>query len=102
MPVKWSELRELVETQMERDPQRATLNQRAISQVEEGLSHLAQMGYLFELAPKGQLAELRAVVDQSRTLSIAEASEIVKPIRAPQTSQFEAQEEIPAAEGDET
>lgn len=95
--VTWSKVKELVEAQMARDPQRATLSTRAIAAVEEGLRHLASVGHQFELAPKGTIARLMAedepeVVEQLNLLSIADANGKVAPLKAaPKPSEFEAQ-----------
>jgi hypothetical protein len=79
--MNWTEMKSAVESQMHRDPQRATLSSRAIESVEAGLRHLASVGYPFELAPRGLVGELRHGISeyQTRSLSIAEAVEQVQP-----------------------
>lgn len=39
--------------QQDPDPQRATLRARAIAQVEEGLRHLASVGLIYDVIPRG-------------------------------------------------
>ncbi len=69
MPISWSEMKEQVEAQMAHDPQRATLSGRAVASVEEGLRHLAGIGYNFEIAPRGTLAELTEFRPEPKTIS---------------------------------
>lgn len=95
MTTSWSEMKEQVEAQMDRDPQRATLSSRAVASVEEGLRHLTGIGYNFEIAPKGTLA---ALVDlrgpepaKSNPLSIHDAQRIVAPPAKSTDNSFEAQ-----------
>lgn len=72
----WSEMKQAVDFQLSRDPQRATLSLRAIASVEEGLRHLASVGYSFEPRNGALPAEPSAL---TRTLSIAEAVGHVRP-----------------------
>ena len=89
----WSDMKSAVAVQMSRDPQRATLSTRAWQAVEVGLTHLAQVGYGFEIAPRGTLAEnqrLKTPMELPRPLSIADA---VAQIQAPavvDANRFEA------------
>lgn len=90
----WSEMKEQVEAQMDHDPQRATLSSRAIASVEEGLRHLTGIGYNFEIAPRGTLAEL---IDTrgpekplSNPLSIASTQRMMAPPKDPVNNSFEA------------
>lgn len=69
MSISWSEMKQRVENQMGIDPQRATLNERAIAGVEDGLRHLASTGYNFEIAPRGTLAELIEVRGEPEPVS---------------------------------
>lgn len=90
----WSELKEQVEAQMDRDPQRATLSSRAIASVEEGLRHLTGIGYNFEIAPKGTLSELIEVRGPSEPihnpLSIKDTQRMLAVPKDPVNREFEA------------
>lgn len=93
--MNWSDMKSAVAAQMQRDPQRATLSTRAIAGVEEGLRHLAGVGYNFELAPHGTLAQQnRALRDlvHTKPLSIDDAIEHIRPGMVPDSGsdQFEA------------
>ncbi len=66
----WADLKEFAENQLSRDPQRATLALRAIQSVEEGLRHLASIGWRFEPGHGELPAEPSNL---SRTLTVAEA-----------------------------
>lgn len=91
--MNWSEMKSRVEQQMNHDPQRATLAKKAISSVEEGLSYLAQVGFQFELAPRGKLAALTAETTAgTKTLSIAEGQAIVAPAAIAADNRFQAKE----------
>lgn len=56
--MNWDQVKAKVDRQMYSDPQRGTLQARAIRQVEEGLQTLAGYGHAFEIAPKGSLEAL--------------------------------------------
>lgn len=90
----WSEAKEAFEVLMHRDPQRATLGQRAIASVEDGLQHLIQVGYSFEIAPRGTLAALVEIQGEPEPvfnpLSIKDAQAICAPPKSSLTSKFEA------------
>ncbi len=90
----WSELQEITEAQMDRDPQRATLSKRAIASVEEGLRHLAGVGYNFEIAPRGTLSELIEVrgpeQPKSNPLSIPDTQKLLATPKDPVNKSFTA------------
>lgn len=90
----WSDLKDIVEAQMDRDPQRATLSNRAIASVEEGLRHLTGVGYNFEIAPKGTLNELVEVrgpdVPKSNPLSIPATQQMLAQPKDPVNKSFDA------------
>lgn len=90
----WSDLREIIEAQMERDPQRATLSSMAVNSVEEGLRHLASIGYNFEIAPRGTLAELvevRGPVEpRPNPLSIPDTQRMLATSKDPVNKSFDA------------
>ncbi len=90
----WSQMKEQVEAQMDRDPQRATLSTRAIASVEEGLRHLTGIGYNFEIAPRGTLSELVEVrgptEPKPNPLSIAGSQKLMTPRKDPVNREFEA------------
>ena len=93
--MNWSEMKELVAEQMNRDPQRATLSTRAWEAVESGLAHLTGVGYNFEIAPKGTLAaveELTTLLPQQgmKPLSVADAQAQVRAPAQPDLNKFEA------------
>lgn len=92
--MKWSEVKDKIEAQMSVDPQRATLARRAVAAVEEGLTHLAQIGHGFELVPSGTLADLVTRISRMETLSVAEAVSKVKgkPVNGTAAPVFEAKE----------
>lgn len=79
--MNWTEMKAKVALQMARDPQRATLSTIAITSVESGLQHLIGVGFPFEIAPRGtlaQLTELQAPPQTSRPLSISDGVRIVE------------------------
>lgn len=90
----WSEMKQHVEAQMDRDPQRATLSTRAIASVEEGLRHLTGVGYNFEIAPKGTLNELVEVrgpkEPELNPLSIAGSQKLMAKSVDPVNREFDA------------
>lgn len=90
----WTEMKEQVEAQFDRDPQRATLSSRAIASVEEGLRHLTGIGYNFEIAPRGTLSELVELVGPkeppTNLLSIAETQKMLAKPKDPVNREFEA------------
>ncbi len=91
--MNWSQMKAEVEAQLDRDPQRATLSTKAWQAVEAGLSHLASVGYSFEIAPRGTLAELTQVkeVQLPLPLSIKDAVEQIQGKKKPEmVSKFEA------------
>lgn len=94
MTTSWSEMKEQVEAQMDRDPQRATLSSRAVASVEEGLRHLTGIGYNFEIAPKGTLAELVETrgpeQPASNPLSIKDTQRMLATPKEPVNREFEA------------
>ncbi len=90
----WSEMKEQVQAQMDRDPQRATLSQRAIASVEEGLRHLTGIGYNFEIAPRGTLAELTEIRPEPEPvlnpLSIEATQRLMAKPKDPVNREFDA------------
>lgn len=91
----WGKMKQSVEAQMARDPQRATLATRAWQGVEDGLRQLAGAGYNFEIAPRGTLAELtelRAPVPEaeSNPLSILDTQRMLAQPLDPVNREFEA------------
>lgn len=88
----WSEMKEQVQAQMDRDPQRATLSQRAIASVEEGLRHLTGIGYNFEIAPRGTLAELTEIRPEPtpNSLSIEATQRLMAKPKDPVNREFDA------------
>ncbi len=93
MPKTWTEMKEAVAEQMNSDPQRATMSQKAWGAVEEGLRHLTGIGYSFEIAPRGTLAELVEIKSPESvqlTLSIAEGQALVAKPKNEQTKVFDA------------
>lgn len=92
--ITWSQMKREVEIQMDTDPQRATLSTRAWQAVEEGLRHLTGVGYNFEIAPKGTLAELTIIVGEKppvlNALSIADTQRMLAKRVDPVNREFEA------------
>lgn len=92
--LSWSEMKDQVEAQMSRDPQRATLSARAIAGVEEGLRHLTGVGYNFEIAPRGTLEELTEMKGEpeveTNSLSIPDTQRLLATPKSAQVSQFDA------------
>lgn len=89
----WSDVKQFVEAQMDRDPQRATLSRMAITSIEEGLRHLTGIGYNFEIAPKGTLAELTTYNPEqpvSNPLSIPDTQRMLSIPKDPVNKEFEA------------
>lgn len=89
----WTEMKIAVAEQAGHDPQRAKLSERAWQGVEAGLQHLTSVGYNFEIAPRGTLAELeqaRVAEPGSRPLSIDDAKSVVALPHNALTSKFEA------------
>ncbi len=89
-PLTWTKMKLAVADQMLSDPQRATLSTRAWQGVEAGLQHLAGVGYGFEIAPRGTLAQLAEERQLPLPLSIADAKAKVAPALNAQTSKFDA------------
>lgn len=96
--MNWSKMKEKIEDQMNADPQRATLATKAWQGVEAGLQHLHSVGYQFEIAPRGTLAEnteLKLDKPVTMPLSMEDAvGQITGGPKSIQISPFEAKTEL--------